>query len=105
MARTGQVFLLRLRKPSIPVIREFIDQQSRLPLTYRAVGATAGDPPPGYQVNRTRIRLGAGEPVFAAGKSALRGWEPFRLGWVDLCFADTPIEPGQVVAVLAHVLG
>jgi uncharacterized protein (UPF0548 family) len=97
--------MLSLRKPSIQAIRDFIDRQSRLPLTYQAVGATAGGPPPGYQVNRSRIPLGQGAAVFAAGKSALRGWEQFRLGWVELCFADAPIEPGQVVAVLALVLG
>jgi uncharacterized protein (UPF0548 family) len=97
--------MLRLRKPSSDAIRDFIDRQARLSLTYQAVGETAGDPPPGYEVNRTRIRLGEGEAVFAAGKAALRGWAPFRLGWVELCFVDVPIEPGQVVGVLAHVLG
>jgi uncharacterized protein (UPF0548 family) len=94
-----------LRKPAIPAIREFIERQSRLPPTYAEAGTTDGEPPPGYRANGARIRLGHGEPAFAAGRSALRGWEQFPGGWVDVCFPDVPIEPDRVVAVLARGLG
>ena len=97
--------LPRIRKPSIPAIREFIDRQSCLPLSYTAVGASSGDPPPGYRANRARIRLGQGALAFAAAKSALRAWEQFPRGWAELCFPDVPIESGRVVAVLARILG
>ena len=76
-----------------------------LDLTYTAVGATAAVPPPGYVVNHTRIKLGAGEKVFQAAKTALRRWEQFRLGWLEASPADTPIKEGQVVAILARSLG
>jgi uncharacterized protein (UPF0548 family) len=93
------------RKPSVPAIRAFLDSQARLDFTYPAVGATAAEPPPGYVVDHTRIRLGAGRSTFIAAQAALRSWEHFRLGWVEPCWPDTPIEPGQVIAVLAHVCG
>jgi uncharacterized protein (UPF0548 family) len=95
----------RIRKPSVTQIREFIDWQAGLEMTYKPVGATAGKSPPGYLQSRTRIKLGEGEETFVAAKSALRNWAQFQLGWIELCWSDVPIEPGRVVAVLAHVLG
>src|SRR5205823_2774541 len=74
-------------------------------LTYAAVGATAGTPPPGYVVDHTRIRLGQGEKAFATAKAALERWEHFRLGWVESWPPDTPIRAGEVVAVVARLFG
>jgi len=90
------------RKPTIERVQEFLAAQSRLELTYTAVGATAGTPPPGYVVHRTRVKLGEGERVFRAAKSALQGWEQFRLGWLEASPLDTPIQEGAVVAILAR---
>jgi uncharacterized protein (UPF0548 family) len=94
-----------LRKPSPESVRKFLAEQSGLALTYPAVGATATVPPPGYVVDRTRGRLGDGETAFHAAKAALARWEHFRLGWVEAVPPDTPIRVGDVVAVLARVLG
>jgi uncharacterized protein (UPF0548 family) len=97
--------MLFLRKPSPGTRRDFLEAQARLDLTYKAVGATAAVPPPGYVVDHTRIKLGNGESVFTAAKAALERWEQFRLGWVEAWPADTPIKPGQVVAVVARAIG
>ena len=94
-----------LIKPSEQAIGVFIEDQSKLQLTYPAVGATAGDPPTGYVVDRTHVRLGSGKSVFEAGQAALLRWEQFHLGWIQICWPNTPVEQGQVVAVLAHVCG
>jgi hypothetical protein len=75
--------VLSLRKPSAEKLRGFLAAQSKLGLTYPAVGATAAVPPGGYVVDRTRIRLGGGARTFAAAKAALGRWEQFRLGWVE----------------------
>jgi uncharacterized protein (UPF0548 family) len=91
-----------LRKPSPSFIRAFLEGQAKLAFTYSAVGATAGTPPLGFVVDHTRIKLGSGQGVFVAAKDALRRWEQFRLGWVEPCWPDTPIEPGQVVGVLGR---
>ena len=65
------------------------------------MGATATSPPAGYATDRPRISLGNGESIFLAAKAALRRWELFRLGWVELWSPDTPIQSGEVVAIMA----
>lgn len=97
--------MLVFRKPSPAKIRDFLESQARLELTYTAVGATAAVPPPGYVVDHTRIRLGEGAAVFETAKSALVRWEQFRLGWVEAWPSDTPIRTGEVVAVIARAFG
>jgi uncharacterized protein (UPF0548 family) len=97
--------MLSLRKPPEERLRDFLAAQSKLDLTYSAVGATAAVPPAGYVVDRTRIKLGEGAWTFAAAQAALRRWEHFRLGWVETWPPDTPIQTGQVVAVIARLFG
>jgi uncharacterized protein (UPF0548 family) len=97
--------MLSLRKLSAERLREFLAAQAKLDLTYMAVGATAVVPPAGYVVDRTRIKLGEGAGTFAAAKAALGRWEQFRLGWVEPRPPETPIQAGQVVAVIARLFG
>jgi uncharacterized protein (UPF0548 family) len=97
--------MLFLRKPTAAAIRAFLATQARLDLTYSAMGATTTNMPAGYIVDHTRMRLGAGEKVFAAAQEALERWQQFRLGWVEASPADTPIKEGQVVAILARSVG
>jgi uncharacterized protein (UPF0548 family) len=91
------VCLLLSRRP--------LTAQARLDLTYPAVGATAAIAPSGYVVDRTRVKLGEGEGMFRAAKAALEPWDQFRLGWVEAVPPGTPIRAGEVVAVVARVLG
>ena len=56
-------------------------------------------------MDRTRIKLGNGEQVFRFAKAALQRWEQFRLGWVEAWSSDTPIQSGEVVAVMGHAIG
>ena len=58
-----------------------------------------------YVVDHTRIKLGQGEEVFTKAKAALGRWEQFRLGWVEVWSPETPIQTGEVVAVIARNLG
>lgn len=97
--------MLSLRKPTAESIRPFLEAQAKLLFTYSAVGATATTPPTGYVVDRTRIKLGDGEPVFHAARDALQRWEQFRLGWVEAWSPDTPIESGEAVAVMGRAIG
>src|SRR5689334_15114555 len=94
-----------VRKPSVLAIRAVLDSQAKLDFSYAAVGATAAEPPPGYDVDHTRIKLGEGRSTFARAQAALQRWEQFHLGWVESCWPDTPMEPGQDIAVLARVCG
>jgi uncharacterized protein (UPF0548 family) len=97
--------MLSLRKPPANQLRDFLVAQSKLDLTYSAVGATAVVPPAGYVVDRTRIKLGEGARTFAAAKAALGRWGHFRLSWVETWPPNTPIQVGQVVAVIARLFG
>jgi uncharacterized protein (UPF0548 family) len=62
-------------------------------------------PPSGYVVDHTRIKLGEGEAVFQLATAAMRRWEQFRLGWVEAWPPETPLKPGEVVAVMGHGAG
>lgn len=94
-----------LARPSEAKIREFLDTQAALGFTYTAVGATASTPPGGFVVDRTRIKLGEGERIFARAKAALGRWEQFRLGWVEAWPPETPIRAGEGVAIVARGAG
>jgi uncharacterized protein (UPF0548 family) len=97
--------MLLWQKPTPALVRAFLDQQAGQAFTYESVGATAETPPHGYAVDRTRVRLGAGDDVFRAAQAALARWEHFRLGWVEALPGDTPLRPGEVVAVLGRAVG
>jgi uncharacterized protein (UPF0548 family) len=94
-----------LRKPRPEDLRRYLAVQGESAFSYSAVGATSGEPLPGFTVDHTRIQLGYGEPTFNAAKSALRRWEHFRLGWLEAWPSDTPIRSGQIVSVLARAIG
>ena len=97
--------MLSLRKPSTEFVRRFLIAQSKLGFSYAAVGATAGQLPADYVVDRTRIRLGEGEPVFQAAKAALQMWKQFDLGWLEVPSPETPIQTGEAVAIVARAIG
>jgi uncharacterized protein (UPF0548 family) len=97
--------MLSLRKPSAESTRRFLTAQAGLAFSYPAVGATAGRLPAGFVVDRTRIRLGEGEAIFRAAKTALRRWRQFDLGWLEVWPPETPIRTGEVVAIVARAVG
>lgn len=94
--------MLLIRKPTPEMIRAFLEQQRNLAFSYREVGRSASVPPAGYTTDHTRVMLGEGYETFTAACRALRHWQHFRLGWIDAWPADTPLQEGQVVAVLAR---
>lgn len=95
--------MFTLRKPSEEEIRYFIGCQHDQTFSYPFVGTTQDTPPPGYTVDRNRIRLGTGQTTFEHAKAALRRWEMFNLGWIQLYWPDTPITANSTVAVIAHM--
>jgi uncharacterized protein (UPF0548 family) len=94
-----------LRQPCPEAIRRFISSQRELPFSYPEVGATAGELPPGYIVDRNRIKLGTGKEAYERAIAALRNWKQFDLGWVKMVPAETPIEVGAVVAIITNHFG
>jgi uncharacterized protein (UPF0548 family) len=93
--------------PTAEQLKTFLESQARQPLTYTAEGATrlAAALPDGYTVDHTRVVLGSGEAVFRRACAALRRWEMFNLGWLTCHPRATPIEAGQVVAIVPWHFG
>lgn len=88
----------------------FVERHREAPASFTP---TAGPPgsgpdgpaPPGFDLDRRRRRLGAGERCFAAACEAVRRWRPFDLGWVEVEPADQPPATGLVVATRIPVCG
>jgi uncharacterized protein (UPF0548 family) len=97
--------MLTLLKPSRAQIDRFLASQEGRPFSYPEVGHTRDSPPAGYNVDHRRVKLGEGQAAFEAACAALRRWEMFRQGWVELCWPDAPIAVGTVVASLAWAGG
>ena len=92
-------------KPSLARVRELIASHHDVAFSYPEIGATRTTPPHGYTVAHNRVRLGSGEDTFKRAIAAIRKWKQFDLGWVQAVPADTPIEAGVAVAVIARHIG
>lgn len=92
-----------LKEPADEAAQRFIGSQKDLPFSYKEVGASREDVvPPGYAVDRYRVKLGKGAGAYERGKEALRTWRQFDLGWVRLLPPKAPVEVGTTVGVLAR---
>lgn len=94
-----------IAKPSDREIGQFISQLRDSQYSYREVGATALAIPRSYHVDHNRLRLGSGATIWERAICAIKSWEMFRLGWVQLCWPDTPIRAGCDVAILVRHCG
>lgn len=101
----GRTTMISLKKPAAARLQSLVDSQAGLDFSYQAVGSTAAEIPPGYQVDRLRIQLGQGDAVFEKAREALQRWEHFSLGWVEILWPSAPLQPGQTGVMLAHSLG
>jgi uncharacterized protein (UPF0548 family) len=97
--------MIRLSKPSRSEIERFLKVQRQLPFSYPHVGATRGEPPRGYAVDRNQVLLGRGPETFHRAKEAITRWEMFQIPWIELCWADTPVAVGSTVAILVRIAG
>jgi len=99
--------MLFLTTPNQNAIRRFLSGQADQPFAYAEVGISRNAfDSSAYTVDHNRIELGRGEEVFARAVGALRRWEMFNLGWVQLYpFDGASPAVGTCVAVLARHLG
>lgn len=97
--------MFTLREPSALQIAEFISRQRELPFSYAETGASAGEPPAGYTIDRNRIELGRGALVYERSVDALKRWRQFDLGWVTIVPRDATVAVGETVAVKAKACG
>ncbi|MBX3266442.1 MAG: DUF1990 domain-containing protein [Acidobacteria bacterium] len=97
--------MFTILKPDSGTIADFLDSASRTGFSYKEIGATRGEIPAGYTVDRNRVLLGAGDDVWARAKAAIGAWKMFDIGWARAVPADTPIEVGRDVAVVVSHFG
>jgi uncharacterized protein (UPF0548 family) len=93
--------LVSLHRPSEAAIHAFLDGQRTQPFPYHGVGSSRHVPLGGYVVDHRCVCLGTDQRTFEAACAALRHWQMFQVGWVQLCWPITGIEAGAVVGVLA----
>ncbi|MDQ3793054.1 MAG: DUF1990 domain-containing protein [Actinomycetota bacterium] len=93
-----------LGEPSEARIFEFLQAQRDAPFSYEDVGASRGRPVElaGYAVDHNRVRLGEGEATFDRAVAALRAWQMFDMGWIEVLPPGASVEVGTTVAVLAR---
>lgn len=94
-----------LARPESQAIRRFLDSQRNCEFTYPDAGNWSAPASDNYKIDHHRVRLGEGLPHFQQAREAIKRWEMFNIGWLDLCWPDAPIQSGSVVAVLANHLG
>jgi uncharacterized protein (UPF0548 family) len=96
-----------LHKPSDQALRQFMDSQRDLPLSYESVGGTAsvGELPLGFSVDRLSVVLGSGRELFVVARRGIEAWAQFDLGWCEAWPRETPIRTGAAIAVVARSMG
>jgi uncharacterized protein (UPF0548 family) len=92
-----------LTKPDEERVRQFLLSQQDQPFSYPDADIAAREAPASYTRDHNRIKLGDGAGIFRNAVGALRRWEMFNIGWLQLCWPDAPIEIGTTVAVLADL--
>lgn len=97
--------MLFLARPNNAAIDEFLARASDEKFSYKAVGATDNHPPDGWTVDHNRRSIGHGAEAWERARQAVRGWKMFDFPWVELCWPNSPPDPGSVVAVLIRHLG
>lgn len=94
-----------LSRPTDQRIRAIISSQRDKEFSYTEVGASRGRLPSGYTVLHSSTELGRGSGQFARAVDALHQWKMFDLPGVWLCWPTTPIQSGNLVAVLIKHFG
>ena len=91
-----------LRRPSKEDVVRFLTVSAPLSLSYSPDTMARNRR---YAIDETAGVIGQGACDFACACDALRHWEQFRFGWVELLPDDAPIDRGTTVAVRIRHLG
>ena len=91
-------------RPNVREIEQFIQDSQSLPLSYDQIGV-AKQSPLDFKIDRASGVIGIGKTAFERAEQALRGWQHFELGWVEIFPKNASIEPGTTVAILVHHFG
>jgi uncharacterized protein (UPF0548 family) len=87
------------------LFRRFLSRQAETAFSYAEVGASSGSLPDGYKIDRTRIQIGKGEPLWGRAVDAVRRWQMSNIRWLRLYWPNSPLAVGTNVAVVVHHFG
>lgn len=98
--------MICLTRPSSETVARFLEQQRGQPFTYPDPGLTRNEEAPSrFAVDHNRRQVGSGQAAFEAACAAVRRWEMYNIGWLEICHPLPPIETGRVAASLARFGG
>ncbi|MBF0180359.1 MAG: DUF1990 domain-containing protein [Magnetococcales bacterium] len=100
-------------KPDRAAIDRFLAAKREAGFTYGDVGASRFGPDGNlashvagqYRILHHRHCLGRGEETFLRVRAAFGRWRMYQLSWLDVCWPETPLVEGEVVATLGQVMG
>ena len=97
--------MFHLRKPTkFQLARLHADHQN-VGYSYDQQGITEGNAPAGFVTDHNRVELGRDPQTFERAKAAIAGWQMLQLGWVEPCFPQAAVQPGELVGTLAAAMG
>ncbi|GAX76635.1 hypothetical protein CEUSTIGMA_g4081.t1 [Chlamydomonas eustigma] len=71
--------------------------------SYQGLTKTNSKPPGFWDQGHIRVKVGKGRETFEAGKSLLKKWGQFQLGWAEVD-SGTPVQVESPVCVVAKTL-
>lgn len=92
--------MISLRAPSDAELAEFLVEHEGEPFSYPEVGATRGELPAGYRIDRRKEVIGRGDEAFERGRLALDRWQAHVGAGVRV----TPVEPPRPDLTVALVV-
>jgi uncharacterized protein (UPF0548 family) len=91
-------------RPSPQAIERFVGSSQGLSLSYGPVGIVRTETGR-HDLDEEVVTIGHGKADFVRARRALREWQQFDIGWVELFPASAPPVAGTVVAVLIRHCG
>ena len=95
----------QLHNPTASELETFRQAQSRLPLSYREVGATCGTMPSEYVHDRNWAVIGRGEAAYQRAVEGLKNWKMFPAEWTRVHAVEVGQRKDSVIAVVFRLLG
>ena len=94
-----------LKKPTLQMIRRFLEDQKNTQFSYPEAGSTRNVVQHDYNIDHNRILIGSGAEDFRAAVQAIRNWKMFDMPWVELHPPDAPIDVETTVAIVVRHFG
>ena len=98
---------ISLYRPTDDAVSAFRARQERAAVSYPEVGATRGELPGGYHVDRSDVVVGRGADDFARMSTGLRAWKQFagQGGRIRVAPPAPPFEVGATVVLVGCHFG